>query len=70
MIPSGGTETDTAQAAARQILLVCAQSQPKSAGPLRSLIQQGVDWPYLLDLAARHKLLPLAYVRLRQDAGD
>ncbi len=52
--------------AARQCLLLCARSRTEDDGALASLLRQGVDWAYLLDLAGRHGLLPLAYERLRR----
>ncbi len=58
------------KAAARQCLLLCARSRTENDGALASLLRQGVDWEYLLDLAGRHGLLPLVYERLRRLRGD
>jgi hypothetical protein len=57
------------RAAANQILLLCVRRQASGAAPLRSLLDQDVDWTYLLDLARDHGLLPLLYKRLSPIPG-
>ncbi|MGC9334415.1 MAG: nucleotidyltransferase domain-containing protein, partial [Anaerolineae bacterium] len=54
---------------AQQTLLACARSQPEPEG-LEPLLRAGLDWDHFLDLGAYHKLLPLAYARLRELGGD
>jgi len=55
-----------------ELLLCCARTS--ASGPiterLRSLSSAGIDWNYLLKLARRHSLPPLAYVQLDRYASD
>jgi hypothetical protein len=64
--------------AVQRCLLLCAgcadcqnpgNSTAGDVPGLESLLRQGVDWPYLLDLGRQHGLLPLAYDRLRRLEG-
>src|SRR5207302_43551 len=47
----------------KQLLLYCARTclDPYSAGRIRALADGRLDWPYLLELAAEHCVLPLLY---------
>jgi hypothetical protein len=50
-----------------RLLLCCAQSRfdDEARARSRELIGEGIDWERLLTLAAKHRLLPLLYARLR-----
>lgn len=51
-----------------ELLLCCAHSQiaPPTAQHITKLIQSGLDWNYLLQIARRHKMLPLLYWHLHK----
>jgi hypothetical protein len=53
-----------------QLLLCCARREIglEHAVQLRSLLRVELDWERLVVLAARHKMLPLAWWHLRQEA--
>ena len=55
-----------------QVLLCCAQSchNPASTHQLSSLLRQGLDWTSLIQLAERHRVLPLVYRALQAVNSD
>lgn len=50
-----------------ELLLCCARTQPSPeiGQQIQTLAQQSLDWSYLLQTAARHKVLPLLYQNLK-----
>jgi hypothetical protein len=50
-----------------ELLLCCARTQPSSeiSQQIQNLVQQSIDWDFLLQTAARHKVLPLLYQNLK-----
>ena len=50
-----------------ELLLCCARTQPSSeiSQQIQSLVQQSIDWDFLLQTAARHSVLPLLYQNLK-----
>ena len=48
------------------LLLTCARSQTNSQHreQIETLLKQQIDWQYLIEVATRHKLLPLLYANL------
>ena len=50
-----------------ELLLCCARTQPSSeiSQQIQNLVQQSIDWDFLLKTAARHKVLPLLYQNLK-----
>ncbi len=55
-----------------QVLLCCAQAghNPASTQKLSSLLRQDVDWEALIQLAQRHRVLPLVYRALEAVNSD
>lgn len=55
-----------------ELLLCCARSQidSQTAQQITQLLQLGLDWNYLLQIARRHKMLPLLYWHLHNTCGD
>ena len=49
-----------------ELLLCCARTriEPKTAARIRTLLQQDIDWAYLIQTAARHGVIPLLYQSL------
>ena len=56
----------------KQLLLYCARTclDPYSAGRIRALAGGKLDWPYLLELAAEHCVLPLLYSKFKAVCSD
>lgn len=50
-----------------ELLLCCARTQPSSeiSQQIQNLVQQSIDWGFLLQTAARHKVLLLLYQNLK-----
>jgi hypothetical protein len=50
-----------------ELLLCCARTQPSSeiSQQIQNLVQQSINWDFLLQTAARHKVLPLLYQNLK-----
>jgi hypothetical protein len=50
------------------LLLACARLalSPEEASRVRRMVAAGVDWPTLLELARRHRLIPLLHRHLRE----
>jgi hypothetical protein len=50
-----------------ELLLCCARTQPSSeiSQQIQNLVQQNINWDFLLQTAARHKVLPLLYQNLK-----
>ncbi|MFM7573882.1 MAG: nucleotidyltransferase family protein [Snowella sp.] len=50
-----------------ELLLCCARTQPSPeiSQQIQTLVQQTLDWPYLIQTAARHSVLPLLYQNLK-----
>jgi hypothetical protein len=50
-----------------ELLLCCARTQPSSeiSRQIQNLVQQNIDWDFLLQTAARHSVLPLLYQNLK-----
>jgi hypothetical protein len=46
-----------------ELLLCCARTRidPETAEQIRTLLQQDIDWTYLIQTAARHGVMPLLY---------
>jgi hypothetical protein len=67
--PSELSIKESAQTARPEIelLLCCARTQPSSeiSQQIQNLVQQTLDWPYLIQTAARHSVLPLLYQNLK-----
>jgi hypothetical protein len=63
---------DPALAPEVELLLCCARSRPEAAaaGRIRALVQGGIDWEHLLELAHRHGTLPLLYWNLNAICPD
>jgi len=55
-----------------RLLLCCARSRfdDETRGGARDLVGEGIDWERLLAMAAKHRLLPLLYARLRDLDGE
>ena len=55
-----------------ELLLCCARStvSSESASQIRSLVQQNIDWSYVIDSASRHGVIPLLYLNLRDVCAD
>lgn len=55
-----------------QLLLCCVNTwkDAKNETKIKSLINSDLDWDYLLELASRHKLLPLLYWQLEHICLD
>jgi hypothetical protein len=49
-----------------ELLLCCARThiEPKTAARIRTLLEQDIDWAYLIQTAARHGVIPLLYQSL------
>lgn len=49
-----------------EILLSCARASLKSAdsGRIRFLVQRGINWQFLVQLALQHRVVPILYQRL------
>jgi len=49
-----------------ELLLCCARTriEPKTAARIRTLLQEDIDWTYLIQTAARHGVIPLLYQSL------
>jgi hypothetical protein len=54
------------------LLLSCARTflDPKKADQVRALLYAEIDWPYLLQRAAAHGVLPLLYLSLKKTLPD
>lgn len=48
-----------------KLLLSCARTAPESETKIRSLIDEGVNWDYLIQRAAQHRLTQLLYWNLK-----
>ena len=48
-----------------KLLLLCAGTAPESETKIRSLIDEGVNWDYLIQRAAQHRLTQLLYWNLK-----
>ncbi|MEB3189183.1 MAG: nucleotidyltransferase family protein [Snowella sp.] len=50
-----------------KLLLCCARTQPSPeiSQQIQTLVQQTLDWSYLLQIATRHSVLPLLYQNLK-----
>jgi hypothetical protein len=50
------------------LLLCCTRTHIDNhcAARIEKLLQQAIDWQYLIEKASRHKVLPLLYVRLQE----
>ena len=50
-----------------ELLLCCARTHPSPeiSQQIQTLVQQTLDWPYLIQTAARHSILPLLYQNLK-----
>lgn len=51
-----------------ELLLCCARTEvdPERAARINTLLQQPINWEYLLDMALRHALVPLLYRQLKR----
>ena len=49
-----------------ELLLCCARThiEPKTAARIRTLLQQDINWAYLIQTAAQHGIIPLLYQSL------
>lgn len=56
----------------KQLLLCCARTRldPYSAGSIRGLAGEKLDWPYLFELATEHGVVPLLYSKLKAVCPD
>src|SRR5262249_7102463 len=52
-----------------QLLLRCARSQP-DVGSVRDLVNQGVNWKTLIELARRHGVRPMLFQSLKSACWD
>jgi len=55
-----------------ELLLCCARTvrSPETAAHIRALLQEGIDWEYLLRTARRHGVAPLLYWHLDATCSD
>ena len=55
-----------------QLLLCCARTKIDRATSdrLKKLVRQNIDWQYLIDVAARHGVLPLLFDSLNNICSD
>ena len=62
--------TVAAESPEAELLLCCTRSRrdPKKAVRIRALLQQGIDWGYLLRAARRHRVMPLLFWQLNSTA--
>ncbi len=55
-----------------KLLLLCARTRMTEAieEKIKSLVQQDIDWDYLLHISTKHKLTPLLYWQLNSTCPD
>ncbi len=71
-IPDRVEDIDARLEATDRFLLLCARSRTndEAKAGARELVKEGIDWERLLALAARHRLLALLYLLLRDLDGE
>ena len=55
-----------------QLLLYCARTEinPAMAESIQNLVQQQLDWEYLIKIAHQHGILPLFYHNLQKNCSN
>ena len=55
-----------------ELLLCCARTRmdPETADRIKALLQQGIDWEYLIQTALPHGMLPLLYWSLNSTCPE